>query len=78
LKNIPQITLSLTTRYLEQGIYLPGISVRMGYSGTKAKGIFKHVLQRNYIKFKNPINDIDLDGSFNNRRNPELSNFNNP
>ena len=57
----PILRHSFTTHHLEQGTDLCYIQIWMGHSSTKTTEIYTHVSQNDFNKFKNPIDDIDLD-----------------
>lgn len=52
---------SFATHHLEQGTDLRYIQIWMGHSSTKTTEIYTHVSQSDFNKFKNPIDDINLD-----------------
>ena len=51
---------SFATHHLEQGTDLRYIQVWLGHSSSKTTEIYTQVSQQNFIKFKNPIDDIEF------------------
>ncbi|MGV8091817.1 MAG: tyrosine-type recombinase/integrase [Mangrovibacterium sp.] len=52
---------SFATHHLEQGTDLRYIQEWLGHESSKTTEIYTHVSQNNFMKFRNPIDDLNLD-----------------
>ena len=52
---------SFATHHLEQGTDLRYIQEWLGHESSKTTEVYTHVSQKNFINFKNPIDDMKLD-----------------
>ena len=55
------LRLSFATHHLEQGTDLRYIQQWLGHDSSKTTEIYTHMSQKDFHKFRNPIDDLNLD-----------------